>query len=256
MKLELKEKPTNAPVVERLNATNLTAKLERLLTNANYTTFVGLDDKKYSFTKEERELIVKRGQKFFEELEKEVVRRICQHLSTATRNLDYEANGYVSEDDALAKLDQRIIDLAKLVITAQDETNRIEGKEDKVIVLVPTFQVRPSHAPGRGQNARPVQRFLQDMGRRGQVGPQRGAQKGSRCRFGFGPLKRFQTLVALAAIAGMVSGATGNPCFAPRRSEVAWITTPARPHARADRPQQENLAHWAPAQPLGPRPIS
>ncbi|HEV7925654.1 MAG TPA: zinc-dependent metalloprotease [Verrucomicrobiae bacterium] len=140
LKLELKDKPTNAPTVERLNSSNLTAKLERLITNANYSTFVGLDDKKYSFTKEERDLIVKRGQKCFEELEKEVVRRVCQHLTTATRNLDYEANAYVSEDDALAKLDQRIIDLAKVVITTQDETNRIDGKEDKQTISVPQFK--------------------------------------------------------------------------------------------------------------------
>jgi hypothetical protein len=140
LKLDLKEKPTNAPVVERLNATNLTAKLERLLTNANYSTFVGLDDKKYSFTKEERELIVKRGQKCFEELEKEVVRRVCQRLTTASRNLDFDANGYEKDDDVLAKLDQRVIDLAKLVITTQDETNRIDGKEDKQTVSVPKFK--------------------------------------------------------------------------------------------------------------------
>jgi hypothetical protein len=140
LKLELKDKPTNAPAVERLNAASLTTKLEKLLTNANYSTFVGLDDNKYSFTKDERDLIVKQGRKCFEELEKEVVRRVCQRLTTATRNLDYEANSYVSEDDALAKLDQRIIDLAKLVITTQDETNRIEGKENKQIVLVPQFK--------------------------------------------------------------------------------------------------------------------
>jgi hypothetical protein len=145
LKLDLKDKATNdiltnALVVERLSATNLTAKLERLLTNANYSTFVGLDDKKYSFTKEERELIVKRARKCFEELEKEVIRQICQRLTNATRNLDFEANGHVSDDNALAKLDQRIIDLAKLVITTQDETNKIEGKEDKQIVSVPHFK--------------------------------------------------------------------------------------------------------------------
>ena len=140
LKLELKDKPTNAPVVERLIATNLTAKLERLLTNANYSTFVGLDDKKYSFTKEERDLIAKSGRKFFEELEKEVVHQVCQRLANASRNLDLEANGAVSDDDALAKLDQRIIDLAKIVITAQDETNLIQGKVDKEIVSVPHFK--------------------------------------------------------------------------------------------------------------------
>jgi hypothetical protein len=140
LKLELKDKPTNMPVVERLNSSNLTVKLEKLLTNANYSTFVGLDDKKYSFTKEERELIARRGKKFFEELDKEVVRQVCQRLTSATRNLDLEANGSEADDDALAKLDQRIIELAKLVITAQDETNRIEGKEDKATVSVPKFK--------------------------------------------------------------------------------------------------------------------
>jgi hypothetical protein len=140
LKLDMKEKPTNAPVVERLNASNLTAKLEKLLTNANYSTFVGLDEQKYSFTKEERDLIAARGKKCFEELEKEVVRRVCKELTTVSRNLDFEANGHVSDDDALAKLDQRIIDLAKLVVTAQDETNKIEGKEDKQTITVPQFK--------------------------------------------------------------------------------------------------------------------
>jgi hypothetical protein len=140
LKLELKDKPTNAPVAERLSATNLTAKLERLLTNANYATFVGLDDKKYSFTKEERELIAKGGRKFFEELEKEVVRQVCQRLVNAPRNLDMEANGAVSDEDALAKLDQRIIDMAKIVVTTQDETNLIQGKVDKEIVSVPHYK--------------------------------------------------------------------------------------------------------------------
>ncbi len=110
------------------------------MTNANYSTFVGLDDKKYSFTKDERDLIAKRGQKFFEELAKEVVQRVCQRLIKAPRDLDIEANGEVSADDALAKLDQRIIDLAKYVITTQDQTNLIQGREDKSIVSVPHFK--------------------------------------------------------------------------------------------------------------------
>jgi hypothetical protein len=140
LKLDLKETPTNAAIVEALSATNLTARLERLLTNANYSTFIGLDNKKYSFTKEERDLIAKRGRKFFEELDKEVIRRVCQRLTKAPRDLDFEANGEVSDDDALAKLDQRIIDLAKHVITAQDQTNLIQGREDKAIVSVPHFK--------------------------------------------------------------------------------------------------------------------
>jgi hypothetical protein len=140
LKLELKDKPTNVTVVERLNASNLTAKLERLLTNANYSTFVGLDDKKYSFTKEERALILERGKRCFEELEKEVVGQVCKRLDDAKRDLDVEANGAVSEDDALIKLDQRIIDLAKYVITARDETNKVTGKVDKSEVTVRAFK--------------------------------------------------------------------------------------------------------------------
>jgi hypothetical protein len=140
LKLDLKETPTNIPVVEALSATNLAARLERLLTNANYSTFVGLDDKKYSFTKDERDLIVKRGRKFFEELDKEVMRRVCKRLTSAPRNLDIEANGEVTDDDALAKLDQRIIDLAKQVVTSQDTTNLIQGREDKSVVSVPHFK--------------------------------------------------------------------------------------------------------------------
>lgn len=140
LKLEMKDKPTNTPVVERISASNMTARLETLLTNANYTNFVGLDDKKYSFTTDERALIIKRGRKFFEELEKEVVHRVCQQLSSATRDLDFDANGHIGDDDALAKLDQRIIDLAKIVITAQDETKRIDGKEDKQLISVPEFK--------------------------------------------------------------------------------------------------------------------
>jgi hypothetical protein len=140
MKLELKEAPTNAPVVEALNSTNLANKLERLLTNATYSTFVGLDDKKYSFTKDEQALIVKRGRKFFEELDKEVIRRVCQRLTKAPRDLDLEANGEVSADDVLAKLDQRVTDLAKTVVTELDRTNLIQGREDKTIVSVPHFK--------------------------------------------------------------------------------------------------------------------
>ena len=140
LKLELKDKPTNVMVVERLDAASLTAKLSRLLTNVNYTNFIGLDDKKYSFTAAERELILKRGQRCFEELEKDLVKRVCKQLDDAKRDLDIEANGNVSEDDALTKLDARIIDLAKYVITARDDTNTIEGKVDKATVSVKAFK--------------------------------------------------------------------------------------------------------------------
>ncbi len=138
-KLELKDEPAGIPVVQRLSATNLTARLEKLLNSTNYAVFVGLDDKKYSFTKEERELIVQRGKKYFAELEKELVKQLCQKLENAPRNLGTEADGAIGEDDIVAKLEQRIIEVAKSVITARSETNRVIGKVDKSYVQVPEY---------------------------------------------------------------------------------------------------------------------
>ncbi len=140
LKLELKSEPTNVPVVQRLNTTNLAARLEKLLDSPNYKTFVGLDDQKTSFTKEEHDLIVQRGRKFFEQLEKELVKQVCLKLEDAPRTLGVEANGAVGEDDATAKLEQRIIELAKIVVMAKDETNRISGKLDAGRVEVAQFK--------------------------------------------------------------------------------------------------------------------
>jgi hypothetical protein len=99
-----------------------------------------LDEKKYSFTPEERKLILERGKKYFEELEKEVVKQLCLKLENAPRDLGTEANDAVSEDDITAKLEQRIIEVAKQVVTARLETNRISGKLDKGYVEVPRFK--------------------------------------------------------------------------------------------------------------------
>ena len=141
-KLDLKDEPAGMNVVQRLDATNLAAKLERLLNSTNYLTFVGLDDKKYSFTAEERDLILKRGKEYFKDLEKELVKAYCQKLEDAPRNLGAEAVDTVSEDDITAKLEQRIIEVAKTVITAREETNRISGKVDKSYVEVPVFKYK------------------------------------------------------------------------------------------------------------------
>jgi hypothetical protein len=141
-KLDLKEEPAGMTAVQRLDATNLSAKLERLLNSTNYLEFVGLDDKKYSFTAEEKELILKRGKQYFKDLEKELIKAYCQKLEDAPRNLGAEAVDSVSEDDITAKLEQRIIEVAKTVITARDETNRISGKVDKSYVEVPVFKYK------------------------------------------------------------------------------------------------------------------
>ena len=140
LKLDLKSEPAGIPVVQKLSATNLTSRLEKLLDQPSYKTFVGLDDKKYSFTKTEHDLILKRGRKFFEELEEEAVKQVCQRLDNAPRTLGLEANGTAGEEDVVAKLEQRIIELAKIVITAKDETNRLSGKVDKGYVEVVSFK--------------------------------------------------------------------------------------------------------------------
>jgi hypothetical protein len=139
-KLDLDSSPTNVPVVQRLNAATLTARLEQLLVSTNYSTFVGLDDKKYSFTPAERALIIQRGKKYFEKLDQELVRQMCVKLEDAPRDLGVEANDGVSEDDITAKLEQRIIELAKHVIITKAETNRISGQVDKGYVTVPQFK--------------------------------------------------------------------------------------------------------------------
>ena len=139
-KLDLKEEPAGLGIVPRLNATNLTARLEKLLASTNYLTFVGLDDKKYSFTAVERDLILQRGKKFYGELEKELVKQLCLKLENAPRDLGAEATDSVSEDDITAKLELRIIEMAKYVITAKMDTNRISGRVDKSYVEVPQFK--------------------------------------------------------------------------------------------------------------------
>ena len=139
-KLDLKDSPAGLPAVQRLNVTNLTARLEKLLNSTNYTVFVGLDDKKYSFTPAERELIIQRGKEYFTKLNEELVKQICTRFEDAPRDLGVEANGGVSEDDVVAKLEQRIMEIAKYVVTARDETNRIGGKLEESYVAVPVFK--------------------------------------------------------------------------------------------------------------------
>ncbi len=140
LKLELGAEPAGLPIVHRLSATNLMSGLEKLLASPAYTNFVGLDDQKYSFTKAERELILQRGRIFFKELEKEVVKQVCQRLINAPRTLGIQANGTAGEADIVARVEKRIIEIAKIVITARDETNRVDGMVDKGYVQVTDFK--------------------------------------------------------------------------------------------------------------------
>jgi hypothetical protein len=139
-KLDLKDEPAGMLVVQRLSATNLSAKLEHLLASTNYTTFVGLDDKKYTFTAAEQALILERGKAYFAKLEDESVKQLLRRLEDAPRDLGAEAADTVGEDDITAKLERRIIEVAKTVITAQSETNRVSGKVDKSYVEAPVYK--------------------------------------------------------------------------------------------------------------------
>jgi hypothetical protein len=140
LKIESKEEPKDFPAAEKIDAKKLSERLGKLLESPVYTNFVGLDEKTYSFTKEEKELILKRGKKFFEEYENEVVQRIGQAFERLTRDIGTETGESVSDDDIVAKLEKRIVDFAKTVIMAKNEDQHRKGKVDKSLVEVVDFK--------------------------------------------------------------------------------------------------------------------
>lgn len=140
LKLETKKEPEGVLAATRISATNLTARLEKLLKSPAYTNFVGLDEKKYSFTEAEQKLIVERGRKMFGELEEAVLARVLRTYENAPRDLGLKAFGVAGDEDVVEQLEKRIIELARHVITAKDETRRIKGKVDKAHVEVVEFK--------------------------------------------------------------------------------------------------------------------
>jgi Met-zincin len=140
LKLELKDEPKDSVVAEKINASALASRVEKLLESPVYTNFVGLDERKYSFTKEEKELIVKRSKVFFEQFEKEVVKQFCQRLENAQRDLGNVASGGVGEEDVVAKLERRIMELAHTVILSKNDEEHIKGKVDKSVTEVSVFK--------------------------------------------------------------------------------------------------------------------
>ena len=140
LKLELKDPSQGIVVIEKVGATNLMARLKKLLDAPAYTNFVGLDEKRYSFTPSEKEIILKRGEKFFAEFEVELVKQVCQRLENSNRDLGMTANETLEENDITARLEQRIGDLAKLVLTTKDESKRIKGKVDKALVEIVDYR--------------------------------------------------------------------------------------------------------------------
>ena len=140
LKLELKGEPAGVDAVEKIDAKKLTDRLARLLESPDYTNFTGLDERPASFTKEDKDLILRRGRAFFEELEKGALKRFCQKLETARRDLGVQALEEVSEEDVVAKLERRIIDVAREVVLTRNEERRHKGKVDKATVEVADFR--------------------------------------------------------------------------------------------------------------------
>ncbi|MBX3733808.1 MAG: zinc-dependent metalloprotease [Verrucomicrobiae bacterium] len=140
LKLELKDVPKDAPVVEQIAATNLLARLQRLLDAPAYTNFVGLDEKRYTFTPEEKALITDRARLHFEEFEREVLKQVGLRLEDAPRDLGMAANEAIGEDDITAVLEKRIMDFARWILTAKDDARRLKGKVDKSIVEVVDYR--------------------------------------------------------------------------------------------------------------------
>ncbi|MCL4181797.1 MAG: hypothetical protein KJ072_29185, partial [Verrucomicrobia bacterium] len=140
LKLELGTAPKEIEPADKIDTGKLIERLEKLLSSPAYSSFVGLDDQTHEFTQAEKDLILERGRKFFEEFEKELVKRVCNVLERASRNLGTEATGMVGDDDIVAKFEKRIIDLAKSVLTAKDDSKRRRGRVDKSLVEVIDFK--------------------------------------------------------------------------------------------------------------------
>ncbi len=140
LKLGAAPKLKGIELAQKVDAKKLHERLSKLLESDGYKEFVGLDDKKHSFTKKEKELILKRGKKLFEELEKELLKQIVQAWERANRDLGVEALGNAAEDDVIAQLEKRLIDLAKFVITTKDKDKTISGKLNKGMVTVTDYQ--------------------------------------------------------------------------------------------------------------------
>ena len=139
-KLDLKNEPMGAEKIDRIDAKFLSSRLGQLLESPSYSEFTGLDEKPASFSKEEKALIQKRGQTYFEEFQKRVLKALCQRLERATRDLGVQAMEEVSDEDSISKLERRIIDLGREVILARNEEVRHRGKVDRSIVEVIAFR--------------------------------------------------------------------------------------------------------------------
>jgi hypothetical protein len=140
LSLDLKKEPEGVDAAQKLDAAGLVARLEKLLASPAYTNFVGLDEKRYSFTEAEKKVIIERGRRFFRELEEAVLRQVLARLENAPRDLAREANDVLPDDDLVAQFERRIIELAKHVVLAKEDSKRIRGKIDRAFIEVADFK--------------------------------------------------------------------------------------------------------------------
>lgn len=142
LKLELKDELEVVALAPKIDAKEFTETLETLLAADSYSTFVGLDDETYTWTEEEKAIILQQGTALFEELEEALLLKILTHLEKAPRDLGLKATGTLTDDDAVAKLEARIIDLAKYVLVTKAKESRIKGKVDKSLVEVVDYRYK------------------------------------------------------------------------------------------------------------------
>lgn len=140
LKLELKGEPAGVEPVVKISSKQLMERLSKLMEAPEYTNFTGLDEKPASFTKEDKELILKRARLYFEEFERDVLKKFCQKLEKAPRDLGVQANEELGEDDVVARLERRIMDVSKEIILTRNEDKRHKGKVDKASVDVAEFR--------------------------------------------------------------------------------------------------------------------
>lgn len=137
LNLKLGQDPKGVPVATKISAKELTASLKAALESPAYAEFVGLDGETYSFSDEEKDLIIERGRTLFNELEEEYLNRTLEILGSTQRDIGREATGTVGQDDIISELEQRIIELAEHTLTQMSEDDYIKGKinESRVEIL-------------------------------------------------------------------------------------------------------------------------
>ena len=169
-------------------------------------------------------MIVKRGKKYFEELEKELVKQLCQKLEDAPRNLGAEAERQrrarttspPSWSSASSKWPRRSSPPGM-------ETNRISGKVDKSYVEVPVFkydqETRLAAAKALNEKTGSFKGWADDA--KSELNAQ--LKKQIEEALNIAALQGFPGFAAVAAAAGLVSAAAGiaGAAARPRRRPPA-----------------------------------